>query len=202
LIHFDQHGNADYYAVAQSYDIVVSFLRSQVISHNSLNSLALGSTARNIGGATTSGLTLSYSITTPAICSVTALTGVVTPKALGTCVVRISQAGNAEYATSSLDVSVSIVRPKASIVRSVKASVVSRKLTLTWAAPSNASTAGVTKYVVKYRVGATGVWKSVTRTTRSWTSLAFARGTKVYYSIYAVGPSGNGSAVTSYKVIS
>ena len=69
----------------------------QTISFGAAPLLALGGTATVVATAS-SGLPVSYSSTTPAVCSVNSGTGVVTDITAGTCIIAANQSGNSQYA--------------------------------------------------------------------------------------------------------
>ena len=71
--------------------------RPQIIGFGAAPSLALGGTA-TVRAAAGSGLSVSYSSTTPTVCSVDGSTGVVTALSAGTCVIAANQSGNSRYA--------------------------------------------------------------------------------------------------------
>jgi hypothetical protein len=69
----------------------------QTITFSTAPSLAQGNTA-TVAATASSGLAVSYSSTTPAVCSVNSDTGVVTGISAGTCVIAANQSGNTQYA--------------------------------------------------------------------------------------------------------
>jgi len=69
----------------------------QTISFSAAPSLAPGNTT-TVAATASSGLAVSYSSTTPAVCSVNSDTGVVTGISAGTCVIAANQSGNTQYA--------------------------------------------------------------------------------------------------------
>jgi len=71
--------------------------RSQSVSFSAAPSLALGATA-TVSATASSGLAVSYSSTTPAVCTVNSGTGVVTAISAGTCIIAANQSGNTQYA--------------------------------------------------------------------------------------------------------
>ena len=73
----------------------------QSIAFNTAPLLALGSSA-NVEAIASSGLAVSYSSATPAVCSVNSNTGVVTGIAAGTCIIAANQSGNTHYAPAPL----------------------------------------------------------------------------------------------------
>lgn len=88
----------------------------QTLQFGSAPTLALGGTA-SVKATASSGLAISYSSTTPSICSVDTNTGLVTDLTAGTCVVAADQPGNDQFApaaqaTQSLTV---LVNPAQSI---------------------------------------------------------------------------------------
>ena len=71
--------------------------RPQTITFGAAPALAVGDTA-TVTAAASSGLPVSYSSTTPTICSVDSVTGVVIDISVGTCVIAANQSGNTAYA--------------------------------------------------------------------------------------------------------
>src|ERR1019366_317728 len=69
----------------------------QTISFNAAPTLSLLGTA-TVSAKASSGLALSYSSTTPAVCSVKSNTGLVTDITTGTCIIAANQSGNAGFA--------------------------------------------------------------------------------------------------------
>jgi hypothetical protein len=69
----------------------------QTISFGTAPPLALGDSA-TVSATASSGLAVSYSSTTPSICSVNSGTGVVTDITAGTCIIAANQSGNSQYA--------------------------------------------------------------------------------------------------------
>jgi hypothetical protein len=68
----------------------------QTISFSAAPALSLGGTA-SVNATASSGLALTYSSTTPAICSVNSSTGLVTNITAGTCIIAANQAGNSGF---------------------------------------------------------------------------------------------------------
>jgi hypothetical protein len=71
--------------------------RPQTITFGAAPPLALNDSA-TVTATASSGLPVSYSSTTPTVCSVNSVTGVVTDIAVGTCVIAANQSGNTTYA--------------------------------------------------------------------------------------------------------
>jgi hypothetical protein len=69
----------------------------QAISFAAAPPLAPGSSA-TVTASASSGLPVSYSSTTPTVCSVNSVTGVVTDLAAGSCIIVANQSGNTQYA--------------------------------------------------------------------------------------------------------
>ena len=70
---------------------------SQTISFGATPALALHGTA-TVTATASSGLAVSYSSTTPSVCSVNSSTGLVTDITAGTCIIAANQSGNTEVA--------------------------------------------------------------------------------------------------------
>jgi hypothetical protein len=108
----EQAGDADYApAPRASQSITVVVPQSQTLSFGDPPELRLYGTA-TVSASASSGLPVTFSSQTPAICSVVATTGVVTDLAEGECIIAADQAGNAQYepapqARQTLTVSVS-----------------------------------------------------------------------------------------------
>lgn len=101
-------------ALAQSIEVAVSAA--------SALALTFGDAPRQITGFSSSaGLPLSYSSRTPATCTVSGDT--LAPVAAGSCVIRIEQAGNSQYAPALLDHSLTIARAPQSIDFSLPSSM-------------------------------------------------------------------------------
>lgn len=71
----------------------------QSISFGTAPPLALGSTA-TVTASASSGLAVSFSSSTPTVCSVNSSSGVVTDISVGTCIIAANQSGNTLYATA------------------------------------------------------------------------------------------------------
>jgi hypothetical protein len=70
---------------------------AQTISFSAAPPLSLGGTA-TVSATASSGLSVTYSSLTPAVCSVDGSTGLVTDLSAGTCIIAADQPGNARYA--------------------------------------------------------------------------------------------------------
>jgi uncharacterized membrane protein len=94
-----QAGNANYTAaipVKQSFSVTQG---SQTISFGPLSYQVLGAAPFPVSATASSGLTVYFSSRTPAVCTVSGAT--VTLAAVGTCTIRASQPGNADYAAAT-----------------------------------------------------------------------------------------------------
>lgn len=107
----DQTGDATYAPAPQAtLDIAVSYNPNQTISFAAAPTLTLGGAA-TVSATASSGLPVSYSSTTPSICSVNGSSGLVTDLTLGTCTIAADQAGNASFNAApqaTLDMAVSV----------------------------------------------------------------------------------------------
>lgn len=94
-----QPGNEQYAPAAPvTQNITVSAgLTQQTIGFAAAPALSLHGTA-TVSATASSGLSVTYSSTTPAVCTVNAATGAVTDLTEGTCTIAADQAGNATYA--------------------------------------------------------------------------------------------------------
>jgi hypothetical protein len=72
--------------------------RSQTISFSAAPILNSDVSTATVSATASSGLPVSYSSTTPSICTVNSSTGVVTGKASGVCTIAANQSGNTSYA--------------------------------------------------------------------------------------------------------
>jgi hypothetical protein len=106
----DQAGSASFNAappVQQSFSVTKA---DQTITFGVLSAKSLAQSPVTIGATASSGLAVTFSSTTTPVCTVSGTT--VTLVALGTCTVRASQAGNANYAPApNVDRSFSITGP-------------------------------------------------------------------------------------------
>ena len=90
-----QPGNVNYIAatpVNQSFQVIQG---SQVITFNSLPNLPFGAAPFMVSATVSSGLAVSFSATTPSVCTVTATT--VTLVSIGQCTIQATQNGNADW---------------------------------------------------------------------------------------------------------
>jgi hypothetical protein len=95
-IRASQAGNTTY-APASSVDQTLSVTQaSQTITFGQVSNLRFGSAPFTVSATASSGLTVSFSSLSAAVCTVSG--GTVTLVAVGTCTIRASQAGNATYA--------------------------------------------------------------------------------------------------------
>jgi hypothetical protein len=69
----------------------------QTLSFTTAPTLALGGSA-SVTASASSGLPVSYSSTTPTVCSVDSFTGIVNGLSTGTCTIAANQSGNTQYA--------------------------------------------------------------------------------------------------------
>jgi len=92
----DQYGNETYAPARQTLTVVISVNPAQTISFAAVPDLTLYSTA-TVTAVASSGLAVTYSSLTPAVCSVDAARGLVTDLAAGNCTIAADQAGNATY---------------------------------------------------------------------------------------------------------
>jgi len=94
-----QAGNANYAAatpVSRSFQVTQA---SQTIGFGTLSSQVFGAVPFTVGATASSGLTVGFASTTPAVCTVSGTT--VTLVAVGTCSIQATQAGNANYAAAT-----------------------------------------------------------------------------------------------------
>ncbi|MBN9221586.1 MAG: Ig-like domain repeat protein [Mesorhizobium sp.] len=91
-------GSGGPYTVTQSYKIVVGS-GTQTISFDPLSNISLSSTPPPLSATASSGLTVAFASTTPAVCTVSGTT--VTLVDLGLCSITASQAGDADWSPAS-----------------------------------------------------------------------------------------------------
>jgi hypothetical protein len=97
VIAADQAGNDSFAPAATvTQDLPVLVNPAQTLSFGTTPALTLYGTATVLATAT-SGLAVSYSTTTPTVCSVNASTGIVTNTAAGDCTIAANQAGDTNY---------------------------------------------------------------------------------------------------------
>jgi MBG domain-containing protein len=96
IVQYDQAGNGNYLAASQVTNSVTADKASQTIGAISFTPASLAVSGTTAASAVaTSGLAVSFSSTTPAICTVSGST--VSGISAGTCTIIASQAGNASY---------------------------------------------------------------------------------------------------------
>jgi lipopolysaccharide export system protein LptC len=101
VIAANQSGNTTYAPAPQATQTLpVIFNSIQTIAFGSVPTLSFGGTAI-VTAAASSGLAVSYSSTTPTVCSVDRNTGQVTDLMEGTCIVAADQAGDANYTAAA-----------------------------------------------------------------------------------------------------
>ena len=93
----DQAGNSTYAQAPQVIqNISVIFDPNQTISFGAAPALVLYGTA-TVSASASSGLPVTYSSTTPLVCSVISASGIVTDLTMGDCIIAANQAGNGLY---------------------------------------------------------------------------------------------------------
>jgi hypothetical protein len=200
-VRVSQAGNAQYLEATPA-TVNVRILLPQSIVVGTIGNKTWGDAAFALDAVSTVGRDLTFSTSTPSVCLVGSATGVVSLIGAGQCRIDVTQVGAPNYVDASEQIAFTVLRPKSTVVRTVKATVSARKITLSWNAPANSTKAGVTKYVIKYRVGTKGAWKSVTITSRLWQSPTFAKGVRVYFTITASGARGSGDVFAGNRLIS
>ena len=101
VITASQAGTSNYLAATSITQTIVAGMLNQTIAFPSITDRDFGSAAFSASATVNSGLALGYSSTTGSICSVNS-SGLITPLAVGTCSLTISQAaGNEVYAPAS-----------------------------------------------------------------------------------------------------
>lgn len=94
----NQAGNGNYNAATQATQNITVSKASQSITFAAAPALVFGGTA-TVSAAATSGLAVTFSTSTPAVCSVSGST--VTSLAAGTCFIAANQAGDTNYAAAA-----------------------------------------------------------------------------------------------------
>lgn len=112
IVAANQSGDTTFAPAPQvTQSISVTFDSNQTISFNSAPELTLYSTT-TVSAISTSGLAVSYSSTTPLICSVNINSGLVTALASGDCVIAADQSGDSNYnAAPQVTQSITITAP-------------------------------------------------------------------------------------------
>jgi hypothetical protein len=101
VITASQAGTSNYLAATSISQTIVAGMLNQTINFPVITDRDYGSAAFNASATVNSGLTLNYSSTTGSICGVNSA-GLITPQAVGTCSITVSQpAGNDVYAPAS-----------------------------------------------------------------------------------------------------
>ena len=96
-IAIDQPGNTQYAPATQStVSITITVDPHQTIAFGTAPTLTLGGNA-TVTATATSGLAVTYSSATPAICTVDATSGLVNGLLAGTCTITANQSGNDQY---------------------------------------------------------------------------------------------------------
>lgn len=96
----DQYGNDIYAPVRQVKVIGIYLDPSQTISFGNAPTLTMFSTA-TVSATASSGLAVSYSSATPAVCTVDAVTGLVTSLTAGDCTVNAHQPGDSNFVAAA-----------------------------------------------------------------------------------------------------
>jgi len=100
VIHATQAGNKTVYAVAQlvSQSIIVHAI-PQTITFPAITATLTAATTLPLSATASSGLTVAFASTTPAVCTVSGATASLLTS--GTCTLQATQAGNANYAAAA-----------------------------------------------------------------------------------------------------
>jgi sugar lactone lactonase YvrE len=94
-----QPGNTNYSAataINQNFQVIHE---SETITFGALSNQVLGTAPFTLSASASSGLTVSFASTTPAVCTVSGATG--TPVAAGTCNIQATQTGNSSYGAAT-----------------------------------------------------------------------------------------------------
>lgn len=188
-------GSAIYSSPKSEFEFEVLAKEVQTISVTTPGTVALSESNFQFVASADSNLALSYESLTSSTCSIDS-NGSIHTIAVGECTIKTRQAGNAQYLPATdRTVSFNIVRPSPLSITAAKWKIASLKAKLSWTAPANHINANVNSYVVNWRIAlkgkAFGSWKTKTVTGLSWTSLKYAKWTKLQVKVYAVGETGN-----------
>lgn len=156
IIAADQAGNDTFAPAPQAtQNIAAAFDPNQTISFGAAPALAIYGTAA-VSANASSNLPVSFSSTTPAICSVNATTGLVTDLTPGNCIIAANQAGDANYnaapqTTQTLTVPVwgaAITAPSAPSNVSTTLGNASNIVVVSFNGPSSSGGSPITGYTV------------------------------------------------------
>ncbi|MEY4532447.1 MAG: hypothetical protein RI926_216, partial [Actinomycetota bacterium] len=149
VITASQAGTSNYLPATSISQTIVAGMLNQTISFPTITDRDFGSAAFSASATVNSGLTLNYSSTTGSICSVNS-SGLITPQAVGTCSVTISQpAGNDVYAPASpvtRTFRVMAIVPTAPQVTSVSSG--DSSITVAFTPPASRGGVPITNYVL------------------------------------------------------
>ena len=141
-------GSGGPYTKTLAYSIVVGS-GTQTISFGALSNIALSSTPPPLSATATSGLTVSFASTTPAVCNVSGTT--VTLVDRGLCSITASQAGDGNWAPASNVVQSFTVTPATLVITPAAATGLQVGVAYSQA---NTATGGVTPYTYSLNAGA------------------------------------------------
>lgn len=149
VITASQAGTSNYLAATSISQTIVAGMLNQTITFPTITDRDFGSATFSASATVNSGLTLGYSSTTGSICSVNSA-GLITPLAVGTCSITISQAaGNEVYAPASpvtRTFRVLAIVPTAPQVTSVSSG--DSSVTLAFTPPASRGGVPITNYVL------------------------------------------------------
>lgn len=152
----DQPGNAEYAPAAQALQTVtVTVNPAQTISFGAAPAIGQYG-AGTVTATASSGLAVSYSSITPAVCTVDAASGEVLSLAAGNCIVAADQAGNAVYnaapqATQTLAIPVwsgAITAPGAPVDVKATLGTAANTVSVSFTGPASSGGSPVTGYTV------------------------------------------------------
>jgi sugar lactone lactonase YvrE len=101
IVQATQAGNANYSAAAMAQQNLLVHLATQTITFPAIGTQVAG-TALLLGATASSGLPVTYTAVTPAICTISDSAQEAILSAAGSCVIHATQAGNATYAIAPL----------------------------------------------------------------------------------------------------
>jgi photosystem II stability/assembly factor-like uncharacterized protein len=121
IIVADQAGNGSYYPAPQATQNITVAKASQTISFGVAPSLIFGGTG-SVSATATSGLPVSFSTATPAVCTVSGST--VTALAVGPCTIAADQIGDSNYSGAAATQSISVTKASQTISFGVAPSLI------------------------------------------------------------------------------
>jgi len=209
IVAANQSGNTQYASAPQvTQSIPVSFNSNQTISFGAVPTLSLGGTA-SVSAMASSGLPVTYSSTTPTICTVDVSSGLVTDLTAGACIIAANQAGNASFSaalqvsqTLTVTAPTGITVPGTPTGIAASAGTTANKVNVSIGA-TNSGGSPITGYTVTSNpagITATGAASPVTVTCPS-TCTGYAFSAFATNAIGSGAPSAPTDVITTYNVV-